>query len=173
MVLAKPNRSRPPIRLVGLMISIRDGVQQAHSPNEEMNCPIFQAMTTNPVRYPRRAIGHSSAAYAVVKVSVTVSNTPKDRHHRPLTENSPGNVDKGLGNNKHGERLAKDKEEHHSGHQDHAKDVHRPISPSSGSITCEPEPDKISNDTDVSHHSLEFGGEKLVPVFVDDVAEST
>jgi hypothetical protein len=90
-----------------------------------------------------------------------------------LTEDSPGNVDKSLRDDEHREGLAKDKEEHHGGHQHHSKDIHRPISPSSGTVACEPKPDKVSNDTDISHHSLEFGGEKLVPVFVDYVAEST
>ena len=90
---------------------------------------------------------------------------------KSLTEYPPRNVDQRLRYDEHREGLAKDKEEHHGGHQDHAKDVHRPISPSSSTITSEPEPDKVSNDTNVPHHGLEFGGEKLIAVGIGDVAK--
>ena len=130
---------------------------------------MFQAMTTKPVKYPRRAIGHSSAAYAVVRVSVTVSSIQEVK----LTEDSPGDVDQSLRYDKHREGLTKYKEEDHGGHQYHSEDIHRPISPSCSTVAGKPEPDEVSNDTDIPHHGLEFGGEKLVPVFVDDVAEFT
>jgi hypothetical protein len=171
MVLAKPNRFRLRKQLVALKkISIVEGVQQANSPKDEMNWPIFQAMTTKPVRYARKATGHSSAAYEVVRVSErTVSSTPKDQIF-DVRKIPQGMLTKVCETMSIGSDWQKTKR--------NTKRVIKTmpkiyISPSSSTVASKPESDEVADNTDVAHLGLNCCREKFVSVFVGDVPKSS